>query len=130
MSQFGQLDEGIQGRVLVRLFGEIVDRMLEFATSERNQIAALSKFDDNAIAICCNAVLAAGCVAYIIKQDNSCKLDTEHLKWHMFLGGRSIMGKPPHLAVSMFMDWRTPHSIKTRCITRTLRARYNPHPCG
>ena len=131
MPCIGQIYEGIHARFLQGMLEEIVDRMQLFTTSERDQIKALSKFDDDAIAICCNAVLAAAAVASL-KETNNIKIETCHLKWHryMFHGGHCTRGEPPHLAVSMFMDWRHPHPIKKRCITRTLRARYNPHPCG
>ena len=130
MAKIGQINEGVHSRFLGDMLERIAHRRLKLPTTERDQIKALFDFDADDIAIFCNAALAAGCVAHIIKQMNDGKLDTEHLKWHMFHGGRSIMGEPPHLAVSMFMDCRTPHPIKKRCITRTLRARYNPHPCG
>ena len=107
MANIGQISEGIHASFLQGMFAEVVERMHLLTTSERDQIKALSKFDDDAIAICCNAVLAAACVADI-KEKNVCKLDTEHLKWHMFHGGRCAKGEPPHLAVSVFMDWRTP----------------------
>ena len=130
MPNIGQINECVYGLVLEGMFDEIAYRLHMRTPRERNQLKALSKFDNDALAICCNAVLAAGCIAYIMKHEKLRKLDTEHLKWHMFLGGRSVFGEPPHLAVSMFMDCRTPNPIKNRCITRTLRARYNPHPCG
>ena len=112
MANIGQINEGVHARFLGDMFERIAHRRQKLPTSERDQIKALSKFDDDAIAICCNAALAAGCVAHIIKQKNDGKLDTEHLKWHMFHGGRCTKGEPPHLAVSMFVDWRTPHPIK------------------
>ena len=95
MANIGQINEGVHARFLNGMFEKIADRMHMRTTTERDQIKALSKFDDDAIAICCNAALAAGCVAHLIKQKNEGKLDTEHLKWHMFRGGDSWMGVPP-----------------------------------
>ena len=122
MPNIGQINECVYALVLEGMFDEIAYRLHMRTPRERNQLKALSKFDNDALAICCNAVLAAGCIAYIMKHEKLRKLDTEHLKWHMFLGGRSVFGEPPHLAVSMFMDCRTPKPDK--------ESMYHPHPKG